>query len=328
MHVSFGLLFLDIPPEESLPLPDFRTLPGARQRPSPDLLDTIYICEQRQEWYRNYMRSLSEAPVAFVGAATLSDKPQEIAEKIRALLGFDVEARRKMASWEQALRVFVEQAEDSGILVMRSGVVGSNPHRKLNPEEFRGFAMSDAFAPLIFINGADTKSAQMFTLSHEIGHLWLGQSGVSDAAPGIFPDEQQERWCNQVAAELLVPADALREHYRPQADLPKEIRRLARIFKVSTLVVLRRIFDTGALEKEIFWNVYHAEADRLRKLARRGAGGGDFYRTLNARISRRFAEAVVLSTLEGQTLFQDAFQMLGVRKQETFNKFAHSLGVL
>ncbi len=328
VHVSFGLLFLDTPPEESLPLPDFRTLPGPRQRPSPDLLDTIYLCEQRQEWYRNYVRSLGESPVAFVGAATLRDKPQEIAAKIRDLLGFDVEARRKMPSWEQALRVFIEQAEDSGILVMRSGVVGNNPHRKLNPEEFRGFAISDTFAPLIFINGADTKAAQMFTLAHEIGHLWLGQSGVSDASPTVFPEERQERWCNQVAAELLVPTATLQAHYRPQADLPKEIRRLARIFKVSTLVVLRRIFDTGALEKEIFWNVYQADADRLRNLASRGTGGGDFYRTLNARISKRFAEAVVLSTLEGQTLFRDAFQMLGVRKQETFDKFAHSLGVL
>ncbi len=328
VHVSFGLLFLDSPPDEPLPLPDFRTLFGPPRRPSPDLLDTIYICQQRQEWYRSYVQSLGEAPLDFVGTASLGDDPDEVAAEIRKQLDFDVAARREMSTWEQALRAFIEQAEESGILVMRSGVVGNNPHRKLNPDEFRGFAMSDAFAPLIFINGADTKAAQMFTLAHELGHLWLGESGVSNAAPDIFPEEGRERWCNRVAAELLVPAKTLRQAYRPQEPLAKEIQRLARVFKVSTLVILRRLFDTGALQKETFWRVYRAEVERLRGLTRRGTGGGDFYRTLNVRISKRFAEAVVLSTLEGQTLFRDAFQMLGVRKQETFDKFARSLGVL
>ena len=189
-HAPLGFLFLEIPPIESLPIPDFRTMGAARMgHPSPDLLDTIYLCQQRQEWYRDYSRLHGEKPLAFVGSATTNEEIQTIATQIRREIGFDLEERQSLPTWTEALRRFIEQAEDAGVLVMISGVVGSNTSRKLNPEEFRGFALVDDLAPLVFVNGSDSKAAQMFTLAHELVHVWLGESGVFDAQAVTITDE-------------------------------------------------------------------------------------------------------------------------------------------
>jgi len=190
-------------------------------------------------------------------------------------------------SVSDALRAFIAQADEVGILVMCSGIVGSNTHRKLDPQEFRGFAMADPLAPVVFINGADTRSAQMFTLAHELAHIWLGQSALSDAEARFVPDHEVERWCNHVAAELLVPLEVVRSEFHAGADLAFETNRLARRFKVSTLVVLRRIHDAGGLSREQLWGAYDAELERLQTLP--AGSGGNFYVTLPARVSRRFA---------------------------------------
>jgi Zn-dependent peptidase ImmA (M78 family) len=185
--------------------------------------------------------------------------------------------------------------------------------------------MADDLAPLVFINGADTKSAQMFTLAHELAHIWLGQSAVSDAQAVRVPEQKVERWCNQVAAELLVPLDRMQQEYNKAAHLLEEVSRLARRFKVSTLVILRRIHDAGGLTEEQFWKAYAAEVKRLRAIPR--GTGGNFYLTQAARVSKRFATALVISTREGQTLYHDAFRMLGFSKQSTFLELGRSLGV-
>ena len=325
-HTPVGYLFLPEPPVERLPIPDLRTL-GNRHlgRPSPDMLETVYISQQRQEWYRDYARSIGESPVDFVGSARLEDTVVATASRIRHALGFDLDERRQSPTWTDALRRFIEQADGLGVLVMVSGIVGNNTHRALDPDEFRGFALSDGIAPLIFVNGADTKSAQMFTVAHELAHIWLGQSGVSDAQAAQVPEQSIERWCNQVAAELLVPLDVLRGEYDQTAALRSEMDRLARRFKVSTLVVLRRIFDAGALTWDPFRQAYKEELERLLAIPR--GSGGNFYLTQAARLGRRFSRALVVSTLEGQTLHRDAFRLLGFSKLETFRELGKSLGV-
>lgn len=318
-HTPIGYLFLPEPLVETVPIPDFRTMAHAHiDRPSPDLLDTIYACQQRQEWYRNHLVLHHEEPLAFVGSASLEDDVTARAAEIRQAIGFDLAERQQLPGWNEALRRFIAQVEASGVMVMVSGIVGSNTHRRLNPEEFRGFALADDLAPLIFINGAETRAAQMFTLAHELAHIWLGQSSVSDPQAVVVADEKTERWCNAVAAELLAPLDAVGNAYQPEAGLPAEMQRLAKAFKVSTLVVLRRLFDLGAMDEQTLWDTYQEELSRLRKLDRGGAGGGEFYRTLGGRVSKRFARALVASALEGQTLFQEAFRMLGIKKAATF----------
>lgn len=328
-HTAIGYFFLPEPPQLALPVPDFRTLRDqALAEPSSALLDTLYLCQQRQDWYRDYARVHGLSAQAFIGSARIQDAPELVAQHMRETLGLSAEERRQLPTWTDALRQLINKSEDAGVLVMASSIVGSNSHRKLDVEEFRGFALADELAPLIFLNGSDSKAAQMFTLAHELAHLWLGATGVSDTDAGQVPEQQTERWCNRVAAELLVPLEALRAAYRPDAPIPDEIQRLAREFKVSTLVALRRLFDAGFIEQGRLWQHYREEQARLKALEQRGSGGGDFYRTLGARTSKRFARAIVSSTLEGQTLFQDAFRMLGVRKTATFYEAARELGVM
>jgi len=325
-HTPIGYLFLREPPVERIPIPDFRTLGNNRiGHSSPDLLDTIYICQQRQEWYRDFARSEGEVAIPLVGSAHLVDNVEATAARIRLALGFDVEERRQMATWTDALRRFIEQADALGVLVMVNGVVGSNNRRKLDPQEFRGFALADERAPLVFINGADTKAAQMFTLAHELAHICLGLSAISDAQASQVPEHEVERWCNSVAAELLVPLTFVRAEYEPRNPLGEEIHRLARRFKVSTLVVLRRIHDVGGLTQDQFWHAYREELERL--LAIPAGSGGDFYLTLGARAGKRFARALVVSTLEGRCSFTEAFRLLGFKKMATFRELGNSLGV-
>jgi len=325
-YTPVGFLFLHEPPVERVPIPDFRARANPFVgHPSPDLLDTVYVCQQRQEWYRGFARAMGEEPLGFVGSLRAGSDVVAAAAAIRHALGFDVEERRRARTWTDALRLFIAQADALGVLVMCSGVVLNNNRRHLDPEEFRGFAMADDLAPLVFINGADTKAAQMFTLAHELAHIWLGESGVSDAQALLVPRRHIERWCNRVAAELLVPLDVLKGVYRESAELGPEVSRLARRFKVSTLVILRRIHDAGGLTRDELWEAYDEELARLRAIPRRG--GGNFYLTQAARVSKRFARALVANTLEGQTLHRDAFRMLGFSKLSTFRELGRSLEV-
>ena len=325
VHVPVGYLFLTKPPEEPVPIPDFRTFAGqAVTRPSPNLLDTIYTCQERQSWYRDFVRVARAPELAFVGSTTVETPPETVAAEMRETLGFNLAARRDCPTWTDALRLFIRQAEEARVLVMVSGVVMSNNRRRLDPAEFRGFALSDPLAPLIFVNGADTKAAQMFTLAHELAHLWLGASALSNIGTAPQPGfRREEVWCNAVAAELLVPLAALRANEPLDDALP----RLARTFKVSTLVILRRLLDAGRIDRPRFDIAWAEEVARLRHLAQ-GGSGGDFYRTTLSRVSRRFARALVGSTLEGQTLYRDAYRMLGVSKTETFNNLGREVGMM
>jgi Zn-dependent peptidase ImmA (M78 family) len=289
----------------------------------------IYACQERQGWYKEFSLTTRQPEAEFVGSARLQDRAVAVAASMAETLGFDLEARATCRTWEEALRLFIAQADSVGVLVMVSGVVLSNNNRKLDPEEFRGFALADRRAPLIFVNGSDSKSAQMFTLAHELAHLWLGSTAVSDASAAPNGGHRlEEVWCNAVAAELLVPLAALRDDLRNDETVENAVGRLTRRYKVSSLVILRRLLDAGWLDRAAFDVAWAAERARLRALAERGGGGGDFYRTTLSRVSRRFARALVESTLEGQTLYRDAFRMLGVAKTETFNHIGQEVGVL
>jgi Zn-dependent peptidase ImmA (M78 family) len=319
-HTPIGFLFLPEPPVEKVPIPDYRTVGDVGVRlPSANLLDTVYQCQQRQDWYRDFAILNHEPAVGSVGSLSLTVSASTAADMMRTALGFDVENRGSSRS--EALRILIGRAEALGFLVMVNGVVGSNTHRKLDPREFRGFALADLMAPLVFVNGADTKAAQIFTLVHELAHLWLGGTALDDVDLAARGWQDTERWCNQVAAEVLMPLDTVPGVLVLGEALADATERLSRQFKVSTLVVLRRLYDAGRLSWEEYSSAYDAEFRRLTDLLQeRADSGGNFYNTQPTRFGRRFTRAVITSTLEGYTLYRDALQLLSFKKVSTLNQ--------
>ncbi len=219
-------------------------------------------------------------------------------------------------------------AETAGVLVMISGIVGSNTHRKLDADEFRGFALADSYAGLVFVNGADSKAAQVFTLAHELAHLWLGETALSDVDPESSRTYAQERWCNQAAAELLVPMDEFRLIFDPASDLRTQLQPLAERFRVSTQVILGRVREAGALSWDQFIAELGAEKARVAELTAERRGGGDYYKTKPVQVGKRFARELIASTLEGRTPYTEAFRLLNVKKTSTFEGLGRQLGVL
>jgi len=281
-HTPLGYLFLPDPPAEQLPITDFRTVETqAISHPSTDLSDTINDALRRQDWYRDYILSNGGEPLAFVGSLIISTDTIEAAKRIRDVVGWNATLWKELPSGDNPLSLHIGAVEEAGVLVMRSGIVGNNTRRPLKVMEFRGFALSDKYAPLIFINSKDAKAAQLFTLAHELVHIWLGLSGVSNLVLTRSPDIEIERFCNKVAAELLVPIEELKAAWADNAGAADKITLTARQFRVSSLVILRRLYDAGYLTYEAFQQLYTAEMMQFNQVATNKEGGGDFYRTLN-----------------------------------------------
>lgn len=319
LHAPFGFFFLQTPPEEEPLLPDLRTVGGMPVgRPSVDLQDTIKQALSRQAWYADYQQEQGVSPLPFVGKFRTTASTETVAADIRAVLGVDVAQGQRQ--WEDYHRALIAGAEQAGILVMRSGIVGNNTHRKLDVSEFRGFAVTHPVAPLVFINSADAPAARLFTLAHELAHLWFGSSGISNGESGNT--RQEEVACNAVAGEFLAPATVFRPLWTAgAADLSTRIAELARRFHVSPLVVVRRALDLGLIDRNTYNDFYFAELERFRQTE---STGGSFYRTAGSKNSKRFAKAVIAEAFSGRLLLRDAGKLLGVQPAK-IRQFAEQL---
>lgn len=321
-----GYLFLDEPPVECLPIPDFRTLDGTLPRePSPDLLDTIYMMQRRQSWMRETLEQQGAEPLAFVGSARLGEEPEAIAQEMREKLGLSEGWAASQASWLGALQMLRTCVEDAGVLVVTNSVVGNNTHRRLCPEEFRGFVLVDEYAPLLFVNGADGKAAQLFTLAHELAHVFFGSSGAFDLRAMQPTSDPLEQACNRAAAEFLVPEAELQRVWGRVSMAPEPIQEIARHFRVSSVVAARRALDMGLMSKEEFSHFYTSYLkDERRTQAKKQDRRGDFYASQNLRVGRRFASEVIRATAEGQLLFTEAFALTELHGK-TFREYARRL---
>lgn len=196
----------------------------------------------------------------------------------------------------------------------------SDTHRKLDVGEFRGFAISDLYAPVVFINSADAPSARLFTLLHELAHIWLGSSGISNVAPGN--SRREETICNAVAGEFLAPTDLFASLWSgSDQNLSERVSDLAHRFHVSRLVVVRRALDLGFVSQSVYAAFYRAELDSFRAAE---GGGGSFYRNAGAKNSTLFARAVIAEAFRGGLLMRDAGRLLGVQPSK-IRDFANQL---
>lgn len=321
--VPFGFLLLPEPPEEQLPIPYFRTLGDEPLRQAiPDLLETVYTMQQRQAWMREYLIEQGHEPLPFVRSASRADHPAYVARRIEEGLGLVKAWAAELPTWTAALRALQLKIEDAGILVVVNGIVGNNTHRKLDPTEFRGFVLVDEYAPLVFVNGADGKAAQMFTLAHELAHVWLGSSAAFDLRELQPATNETEQMCNRVAAEFLVPESLLRPLWPSMRHETEPFQAIARHFKVSELVAARRALDLALITRDQFFDFYHAWQKREHP-ARGDEGGGNFYATQNLRIGRFFGETVVRATKEGRLLYSEAYRLTGLYGV-TFRRYAEA----
>lgn len=326
VKIPFLLLFLSKPPSDELPLPDLRTIKGVKpSKPSPDFLQVITDVTLKQQWYREYQVANGHAKLDFVGNFSINGT-RRVADAIRDKLTIDDDLRMECRNWEQFLTKLVRLAESLGIIVMRSSVVGNDNTRKLNVAEFRGFAISDDFAPVVFINSRDAKAAQIFTLAHELAHLWLGANGISNPDPRKQAEDftdNVERFCNAVAAELLVPADEFQSLWESRREVFTNIRAITRHFKVSSIVAIIRARDLTRLTVSEAAKLINAEYERYRSMSKREEpkeGEGNFWKTFNARNGRLLVDSVTAAIRGNAVTYTDAASILSV-KVATIEKY-------
>jgi len=245
-------------------------------RPSAELIDLLNDIILKQQWYRDYLLEQGSPRLAFLGRFSTRDATDQVAENIREVLHIDAPLRESCHGPDEFLAALVRNAEASGVLVMRSGIVASNTHRRLSVKEFRGFAISDPIAPLVFINASDSRTAQIFTVAHEIAHVWVGSSGISNENLRdleIAGNNAIERFCNAVAAEVLTPGTEFSEAWDEHGAIEENVIFTARRFKVSRVVILRRAFDLGRISRKQYVQQYEIEMQTTRGTSGTKAAG-------------------------------------------------------
>ncbi len=316
VHLPFGYLFLENPPEEKLPIPFFRTLNSQDHKININIYDSILMLQQRQSWLTDYLKENNYSPLNFVGKFRDNPDIKEVVNDIRTTLKINENWAKEFSTWEKAKDHLTQLIEDVGIITTFSSIVGNNTRRNIKVEDCRGFVLVDEYAPFMFINSADSKSAQMFTMAHELAHIWIGQSAGFDFRQLQPANNQTEILCDKIAAEFLVPSESLENIWLSV----KDISQLARYFKVSQLVIARRLLYLDKISKNQFITFYDNYINQDFTRSENREGGGDFYKTQKKRLSVRFLSFVNQAVKENKLLIRDAYRLTNL-KGETYHTF-------
>jgi Zn-dependent peptidase ImmA (M78 family) len=334
LRIPLPVLLLDEAPDLELPIADLRTVSEETQHPSLEFFETLTDAVVRQNWYREQLIFQKAKRLPFVGRFNIHNSENEIARSVSATLLLDDNLRAQCSSWKEFLGRLVDNAEDAGVLVMRNSVLRNDNSRKLDVREFRGFAISDPYAPLVFINSRDAKAAQIFTLVHELAHIWVGSTGISNPNPTKKREDfggAVERLCNDVAAEVLVPEAKFSKMWLASRDTDANVNQLGRYFRVSSLVVLRRAYELQKLNSDEFFEKVKKAYERFREMERaakedKEESSGNFWNLFTMRNSQRFTDAVALAARSEHVSFVYGAGLLGVKAKtlEAYLKKFHS----
>lgn len=318
LRIPFGYLFLSHPPKEDFPLPDLRTVGNvAVSKPSLNFIEVVNDALLKQQWYSEYLQESGAKKLSFVGSYRMSDGIQQVAASVSKVLGVDDTARANSRSWQDFLTYIVRAAEDLGVLVMQRGIVGNNTKRRLEVNEFRGFVIADKFAPLVFINARDAKAAKNFTIIHELCHLWIGESGISNPnlrSRSVDEANAVERFCNQVAAEVLAPRVELLHRWQSRSGIDDNIANLARYFRVSRYVVARQASEANRITFQQYVDYLDRNPWFLKAATTEGKEkSGNFYNTFGARNGKKLIAGVLTALGQSRITFRSASELLGVK---------------
>ena len=327
-YVPVDFLFFDEPPYEALPMTDFRTRSNTRPKKiSANLWDSIHDAQRKRGWYRDYLIRNGAPRLPFIGMHKENDSVEDIAKSMRKYLSIDEKPNIK--NKEQHLTYMAERVEQARILIIRNGGVYHNRRRALDPQEFRGFALCDDYAPVIFINNNDYQAAQIFTLAHELAHLFLGTGVLND--PMAISNRRVEKICNQVAAELLVPKTDFMQSWKQSTKGGRiRIEELAKVYKVSQAVIARCALSHECITKDFYWQWWQEETRQLKKLQQRHgkSGGGNFHKSMRWRNGgKEFSLALGRSVQGMETSYTEAFRLLNINGSNTIKKYMKTLGL-
>jgi Zn-dependent peptidase ImmA (M78 family)/DNA-binding XRE family transcriptional regulator len=295
----FALFFLPEIPSDFQPLQDFRKK-GSKELSTSSIF-IIREIQQKQAWISDVNEENGEEKVPFIGRFTINDNPEIIAKDILKTL----EVNPLNYKTNNPILEWIDSAESKGIFISRTSFIHSR--LKLDSEELQGFAISDYFAPFVFINSDDWNAPQLFTLVHELAHLWIAETGISNnIEPSIKKTKEFnpiELFCNEVAANALMPSDYIKNLESNVFANSQEIFKAAKNIGVSSFALLVRVLNLNMISLNNYnklkvqadkdYRVFLQREEEKKKKAKEKKGGPNYFLLQLNRNSRLFTQTVL-----------------------------------
>jgi Zn-dependent peptidase ImmA (M78 family) len=320
-HRPLLVFYMSKPPQKGDRGQDFRTLPKEYSHKTDALLDAlIRDVQSRQIIVRAALEDEEEANlIPFVHSMKVTDGIDQITSDVRNWIKFDINDYRNQPTSQAAFNYLRSHVEEAGVFVLLMGDLGSF-HTDIGLESFRGLALADEYAPFVVINDLDSKTAWSFTLMHEFVHICLGQTGVSN----INPAKRIEKFCNEVASEILLPETELKDFIpflgQNIDEFANKIKLFADYNNISSAMVAYKLFQKEFIEKDL-WQKLDAifrqqwiEYKKQERISVKEKGGGpDYYKVQRAKVGRKLLNLVQRMLVSGTLTTTKASKVLGVR---------------